>query len=320
MSDGLIESGWAMLQAGNHDAAIAAAKQVLQSDPNDFDALFLMSRGMLSGWDYAGAQAATEQILRLRPDAMEGHLNRVEIPMYRGLYQASKDALDAFREACPQAITEHQMLSARWEQYFGDPKIAIKLYRDLLAKQPTDIDLHRSLGLVEYEVRNPFRAERSLAYVLENKVHDAKVMEHLAFIRFRQFAFDKARSLAASSRQLDPSNKPVRWASWASFLVWFPPFLVGHILQWLAAKAADMSGPVAGHMVNLLWIVLTIVSIVFAAQANQSPPYLPIWQGLLVLAGLLATAWAMLVHYVFGEDWGYEPYADTGNQVRLKDY
>lgn len=320
MAEGLIESGWAMVQAGNFDAAIRTAKQALQADPNDFEALSLMTRAMLYSGDFAAAYDTNQQILRLRPDAVEGHVNSVEIPMYRGLYQVSKDALNAFREACPNAITEHQILSATWEYHFGDPKTAIALYHGLLAKHPGDLDLHRALGLAEYEVGNPFRAERSFSLVIQHKVRDAKVMEQLAFIRFRQFAFGEARALASASRQLQPDRKPLRWVGWASFLVWLPPFFIGHGLQWCTAKAADLAGPVAGHLANLLWVVLGISGIVYAASANQLPPYLPAWQGIIVLGGLFAAAWALLVHYVFGEDWGYEPYSDLGDRVQLKDY
>lgn len=320
MADGLIESGWAMLQAGNFEAAIRTAKQVLQSDPNDYEALLLMSRAMLFSGDFTAAHDTTQQMLRLRPDAIEGHVNGVEIPLYRGLYQASKDALDAFREACPHAITEHQVLTATWEYHFGDPKAAIALYQALLAKHPGDLDLHRALGLAEYEVRNPFRANQSLNLVLQHKVRDAGVMERLAFIRLRQFAFGEARSLAESARQLQPDRKPLRWVGWSSILVWLPPFFIGHGLQWLTAKAAESLGPVAGHITNLVWIVLSITGIVYAAGANQLPPYLPVWQGVLVLGGLFAVAWALLVHYVFGEDWGYDPYSDLGDRVQLKDY
>jgi tetratricopeptide (TPR) repeat protein len=320
MSEGLIESGWAMLEAGNVNSAVRAAKQALQSDPNDFNALSLLTRASLASGDFLGASSTNEQLLRLRPDHLQGHLNRVHIPMYRGLYGASKEALDAFKVARPDAIYEYKNLLAFWEHQFGSPSKSIVILRELLAETPDNMELHKYLGLAEYEVRNPFRASEALSEVVQNSARDAKVLETLAFIRFRQFAFGDAKALADGSRRIDPSYKPVRWVRWGSMLALFPPFFVGHALQWGSAKAAEAFGPVAGHLTNLLWVVLCISSIVYAAQVNQMPPFLPIWQGIVVLVGLFAVAWALLVHYAIGEEWDGDPYRELTKPIKLDNY
>jgi len=315
-----LETGWAMLDAGNFAAAIRTAKQSLQSDPNDYEAIYLLSRGALMIGDFHEADANTRKLLRLRPDGLEGHVNQVQIPMHRGLYQASKDALEQFKTACPTAVQEYLQLSAAWEHQFGSPTKAKALYREILSHNPSDPHTHMLLGFAEYDAQNPFAAEGPLRQVLQQKMTDARVLEVMAFIRFRQFAFSDARELAKGARQLRPDHKPVRWAIWGSSLALFPPFFIGHGLQWISANAAETFGPIAGHFVNLVWVVLTIASIVYAAQANQIEPYLPTWLGIVIVCGLFATAWALAVHYALGEQWQYDPYADLTEQVKLKDY
>jgi len=91
-------------------------------------------------------------------------------------------------------------------------------------------------------------------------------------------------------------------------------------LQWTSAQAAEAFGAIAGHLTNLLWVALCISSIVYAANVNQVPPFMPIWQGVLVIAGLFAVSWALAVHYVIGEDWNYDPYRDVTSRVKLDDY
>lgn len=320
MADGVLEAGRAMLDAGNVDGAMRAAKQALQADPNDFDALDLLTQVQMEIGDYNGASETNEQLLRLNPQHTQAHVTRVLIPMRRGHYEPSKRALEAFRLARPMAIYEHRYLLALWEYQFGSPAKSIALLREILTEQPGDTGLQRMLGLAEYEARNPFRAGDAMSRVLSQHANDAAAQRVMAFVRFREFAFGDARALAKGARALDPTEKPLRWVNWGSYLALFPPFFAGHGLQWVTAKIAAIAGPVAGHAANVVWVILAIWGVVYAAGQNQAEPFLPHWQGLLVLGFLLATAWALIVHYVLGEDWNPDPYANTQTRVRLDDY
>lgn len=320
MSDGIVTSGWAMLEAGNAQAAARVAKQALQIDPNNFEALSLLTQAQLDDGDYSGATGSNEQLLRLRPDHLQAHVNRVAIPMRRGLYEVSKQALADFQRARPDAIGEYKYFLALWEYQFGSPSKSIVIWRELIADTPNDMSLHRLLGMAEYEARNPFRAEHAMEQVVQHNANDAKALEILAFTRFRQFAFSDGKALAASSLRLDPTVKPLRWVRWGSVLVLFPPFFVGHGLQWMTAKAAELLGPIAGHFMSLIWVILAVWGVVFAAQVNQTAPFMPAWQGLCVLGAVFAAAWACVVHYILGDDLNMDVYENIKPNVKLDNY
>lgn len=318
--DGVINSGWAQLDAGNHMAALRIAKTALQDDPNDFEALALLAKAALAADDFETARGASDQLLRLRPDHPAGHVNRFAIALQAGGYEASKQQLESIKSALPNAVETHLELEGLWEYVHGDPSKASRAYRSLLSKTPDDKSLHRMLGLIEYEARNPFGAGDHMAEVLSVDASDSDAMRIMGYAELRAFRFSQAESLAASAREKQPDETPLRWVGWCSRLVWFPPFFIGHILQWISAKAAQSAGPVAGHGANALWAILGVAIISHGANANQVPPYLPLWQSFLLLGGVLAVIWALCVHYLLGDDLSPDYMSLKQREVKLDDY
>ena len=322
MSDGFVEAGWAMVQAANYQAAEKYAKQALENDPNDVDALSLLARAFYLQYDFQRAVETNEQLLRLNPRDIQGHLNRVHIAMHRGHYDDSKAAIADFERTFPKQFELSQSLKAFWELQFGNINKSIKALRSLRADHPDDTVYQKYLGLAEYEARNPFKADESLSEVLGANANDDDILEALAFIRFRQFAFSEACFLADRARKITPEKTPLRWVDWGRWLVMIPPFFVGHIQQWISAKVAQMTGPAGGHLVNAGWLIATIGAILKAAEMNQSLAGIDPWQSWLVLGFVFSTGWALAAHYAIGEEWNPDlvPRRGGGKKVKLDDY
>lgn len=317
---GQIESGWAFLQAGNVEAAVKTAKRALQDDPNHPEALELLCECELTDRNYRAASETIEQLLRLSPNNVVAHKQRIMMYIECGWQDDAKQALNQFRETLPSYPNVYRFLCGYFELIYGSPARASQLMRALLAQQPDDIGLQNLIAIAEFEARNPLRALPFLEQVLAVDAQDDSARRVLAFCRFRTFRFTEARNLAKQALRLAPRDVSLRSIAPLCLLVWFPPFLLGHGAQWLIAKVAQRFGAVGGHIAGLGVLAAMFGAVIALATANaNNAEQLPTAYGVVVLVGFLAGIWAVFTHYVVGVNWGVNDSTHKGN-VRLRDY
>ncbi|MEM9054605.1 MAG: tetratricopeptide repeat protein [Pseudomonadota bacterium] len=317
---GLIDAGRAYLEAGNTDAAARAAKQLLMEDPNDRSALELLCDSHFQDRDYRAASEVVEQLLRLAPNSLEAHVRRVLVYIECGWQDPAKAALDQFRETLPGYPDAYEELLGYYELVFGNSTHASERLQAMLERRPDDISLRRMIILSEVDARNPFRALPHIEAILAVVANDQVALRTLAFCRFRQFRFGEARKLAKAARRLDPLDRPLRWITPLSFVVWFPPFLVGHILQWGMAKTAQLLGGKAGHAIGIAIIAAiigTVISLDMSERVGDAPPSQLVAYS--ILGAILAGMWAFVIHYVVGVQWD-DPDDNGPGSLRLPGY
>ena len=91
--DGTLEAGRAALQAGNTFAAIRSAKQVLQEDPQDTEAMDLLCSAHMAEDDYMSAQQVVSSWLRIDPNDPSAHFAQIALQISLCLLYTS-DAAD----------------------------------------------------------------------------------------------------------------------------------------------------------------------------------------------------------------------------------
>ncbi|MEM8617552.1 MAG: hypothetical protein AAGF20_11545 [Pseudomonadota bacterium] len=318
--DGQVQAGRAQLEAGNARGAIRTAKQALMDAPNDLDALDLLSDGHMALSDFTAASEVIEQMLRLAPNHLQAMETQILLLMRMGWQDAAKEKLAAFKLAHPNWPDRHRELTSLWDFAFGDASRAARDMRDMLERRPGDYGLMAMIALAETEARNPFAAEPFMEQILNLDANHASALRTLAFCRFRQFRFSTARALARAARANDPTDQALRWIAPLSWLVWFPPFILGHAIQWLIAKAAQRFGGRSGDYVGgafFLAFVSLVVGIMARANDGGAPPSKPV--AFAVLALILAGFWTCAVHFILCEVRGGNS-SSSGRSVKITGY
>ena len=94
--DALLQEGFSLHQQGKLKEAQAIYKQVLQIQPNNFDALQLLGALMVLTKNYSQAIEYLTKALHIRPDYAEGHYNQGAAP-----YNAGTTASDTLWAGLP---------------------------------------------------------------------------------------------------------------------------------------------------------------------------------------------------------------------------
>ena len=243
--DGRLTAGQAQLQAGNTFAAIRSAKQVLQDDPQDTNALELLCCAHMAERDYMSAQDVLDGWLRITPDDPDAHWTQILLQMSLGRQDDAKQRIAQFEQSFPESVHLTIWLQAMWQEAFGSPDKAIALYRTLLEREPGDISLIRRIALTEVEARNIIAASELMQDVLAHNANDADALRTLAISELKTFRFASARELATAAQAANPRDLAMKKVKWLSWIVLFPPFLAGHVLHYLIAYVRYAAGSIA---------------------------------------------------------------------------
>jgi len=108
--------GQALLNTGDPDAASAAFRNELASDPNHFESNLYLAQILLARSKWHEADPLVRQALQGRPDSLEANLALADLRIGEGKLQDAKQELLASNNKWPQSPAVHQKLSAVYEK------------------------------------------------------------------------------------------------------------------------------------------------------------------------------------------------------------
>jgi tetratricopeptide (TPR) repeat protein/ADP-heptose:LPS heptosyltransferase len=143
-----LDAARALFAAGDHAAAAAAARALIDAAPRDGGAwkLYAVSLGMREGAS-ADALAAARRAAELSPDDLEAHRNLAALQLRAGDREGAADSLTAASRMAPRHWLTHRQLGAVLRD-LGRLDAAEASYRAALALAPEDAECHHGLGLV----------------------------------------------------------------------------------------------------------------------------------------------------------------------------
>ncbi|MEM6900569.1 MAG: tetratricopeptide repeat protein [Pseudomonadota bacterium] len=313
MGDGTLESGWSFLAAGNTASAMRAAKELLGEDPRSGDALELLSMCYLADGAIAKAQDEAENWLRLEPDNANAHLNNVRILLNTHFQDHTRQLIETFKQSFPNHPHEYELMLGRWELYYGSTQRSVELLSGLDQTFPNDWELNATLAVAEYENRRIFRAHEYARNALAQRPDNPRLLSIFAKTSFRLFQFRNARDAAKAARRYDPSQKLAVTHIPASWAVFFPPFLLGHGLQYGASWLAER----LPYQIRLAPLLLLFALTFIVIALRPSTVDYDFRAALPTFAGILAMFWALMSYagmdVVLWDD-------ESSDNVNLRDY
>jgi tetratricopeptide (TPR) repeat protein len=185
------EKGWGVrdwydvedekLDAMEIKVMLSHAKGRLRIDPNDPDALQILSYYQYLAQDYDGAVATYDKFIRLFPDESAGYNNKALVYKRRGMYREEEDLYRIALSLRPDDETALNNLAvnlAHQKRY--DEALAIMKQLEIIDPGDAYADLHRSKIYADMGDE-----EQSLAY-LEKALEGMAKLDTLHHIEFRQ--------------------------------------------------------------------------------------------------------------------------------------
>ena len=298
--DGELVAGQAHLDAGNPEAAARAAKKVLMDDPQNTGAISLLCNARMAQRDFMSAQEMISSWLRIDPSDPDAHYKQIELQMSLGRQDDAKQRMQQFAASFPQEVFTSMWMEALWEECFGSPDKATAVYEGLLEMAPDSTGIKMRLASSHSEGRNIIAARRLSMEVLEKSMNDAEALRIAAIGALKAFQLGDARELATSARAANPRDMAMKKVHWASWLVFFPPFAIGHALQMILSKIRYSAGGIAANIFAGLIAAVMLAAVVYAGESNRNFDVIPIEVSLLLTTAFLAGTWALSMYYIFG--------------------
>lgn len=298
--DGTLAAGRAQLDAGNPEGAVRAAKQVLIDDPQNTEALGLLCIAHIVEQDFMSAQDVISSWLRIDPNDPSAHYRQIELQMCLGRQDDAKERIKRFSESFPYEAHTTLWMTALWEENFGSPEKAVENYEMMLETAPDSTAIKMRLAMAHAEGRNFIAARRLSMEVLQNDMANADALRTAAIGALKAFDLSDARDLANTARAANPRDMAMKKVRWASWLVFFPPFLAGHILQMLMSRIRFSGGNVAANIFGGIVAAVMAGTVIYAGSIddNYDPISLPV--SLSLATAFLACGWALSMYYIFG--------------------
>lgn len=298
--DGILEAGRAQLEAGEIFAAIRAAKQVLADDPQNVEALHLLYRAHAAEQDYASAQNTIDSWLRIDPNDPDAHFSHALLKMAIGWQDQAKQLIEAFEQSFPHMPSYTLALRATWEYAYGSPDKAIELYRIALSNDPNNLYVKAELAMAYAEGRNFIAAGGLMREVLLANPNHSDALRTLAISELKSFRLADARNLAKAARAANPRDMAMKKVVWLSWLVLFPPFALGHLLQLVLSGTRYAFGNIAANACAGILAAALLGALIYSRETQMTGGEMSLQTSIIMATFVIAGLWALFVYYVFG--------------------
>ena len=187
-----------------YDAAIATAEEVLSLEPENMDALELISMCNKAKGDKKAYKASTDKILAVDPYNASVNIQKAE---EYALNKKYKLARDAYKKALrgDSENTDALFGYAQMCYYTDDVKSASETFQKILDKEPENAAALAYMGKIAYEDDNYLRATKYIQLALQKDPYNYDYWMDLGTYLRYQGKFDDAAKAWIKATQLDPS-------------------------------------------------------------------------------------------------------------------
>jgi len=190
--------------AGQYDNAINVANEVLEIQPENMDALELISLSNRGKGDKAAYKLAADQILQVDPTNTAVNIQKAE---EYALNKKYKQAREAYRKALQGDNTNEDAMFgfAQMSFYTDDLKTATTYFKKILDKNPDDPAALAYMGKIAYDQENYLRACEYIekALKIDSSNYDYW-MDYGTYLRYRG-QFDDAAKAWRKAAEIDPT-------------------------------------------------------------------------------------------------------------------
>jgi Tfp pilus assembly protein PilF len=169
------------------------------------------------GGDLDAASEQVEQIIRREP-------NQHQAWLFRGMLAARRGDLDRWRECWAFMEDQERMwppfylVEARLSLAQGDIPRALELYTQTYRLWPGNMQVLRSLALLEFQYGDAARAERYLATLLSVDPGDGQANYSLGVYQYQRGELELAESSFRTAMARNPNGKVLNNLAWVVFL------------------------------------------------------------------------------------------------------
>lgn len=186
------------------DMAISVANQVLQTEPENLDALELISLANHAKGDTKSYKAVSDQILAADPNNPAANIQKAEDYVMNKKYKLARQSYQKALKGDPE--NEDAMFGyAQMSYYTDDLKTATAYFQKLLDKNPHNAAALAYLGKIAYDDENYLRATN---YVKEALKYDPENYDYWlnygTYLRY-QGKFEEAAKAWNKAVEIDPT-------------------------------------------------------------------------------------------------------------------
>jgi len=187
-----------------YDNAISTANEILSMDPDNIDALELISLCNKAKGDKKAYKEASDKILAINPYNSSVNIQKAEDYALNKKYKLARDS---YKKALRDDPDNSDALFgfAQMSYYSDDIKTASETFQKILDKEPDNAAALAYMGKLAYEDSNYLRATKFIQEALE---YDSKNydywMDYGTYLRY-QGKFTEAEKAWKKAAELDPS-------------------------------------------------------------------------------------------------------------------
>ena len=187
-----------------YDNAIATANEILSIDPDNMDAMELLSMCSRAKGDKKAYKEATDRILAADPYNPSVNIQKAEEYAVGKKYKMARDSYKKALKGDPNN-TDALFGYAQMSYYTDDIKTASETFQKILDKDPDNASALAYMGKLAYEDENYLRATKFVQQAIkQDPVNYDYWMDYGTYLRY-QGKFDDAANAWKKAAELDPT-------------------------------------------------------------------------------------------------------------------
>ena len=187
-----------------YDNAITSANEVLSIEPDNMEALELISMCNKAKGDKAAYKATTDRILAADPYNAAVNIQRAEEYAVNKKYKLARDSYKKALRGDPEN-TDALFGYAQMSYYTDDVKTAGETFQKILNKDPENAPALAYMGKLAYEDENYLRATKYVQSAIKQDPYNYDYwMDYGTYLRY-QGKFNDAAKAWTKATELDPS-------------------------------------------------------------------------------------------------------------------
>lgn len=201
-----IRYGAILFEFGKVDSSLSILMEVLQSDPDNSEAMHLISRIYRSQKDFLNSDAYAERLVKAHPGDPRGYINLALNAFDNDKPEDVIDILGSLSDTFHENFSIQYILGMAYYLSENDSLALVYLNRSVELNETATQAWH-AIAVMEDKNRNFSRSDKIYLNLIDQDSLDAQAYNNYAYsLVERNINFDKAMKFARKALDLDPDN------------------------------------------------------------------------------------------------------------------